>query len=81
MGSPGRKPSVSDDDILAVFQQASDPVLTTREVADEIDIGHRGTFDRLRKLTDEDTLEMKKVGDSGAVWWYPVVLRNEYSAE
>jgi hypothetical protein len=76
MGSPGRKPTVSDDDILDVFRQASDPVLTTAEVADRIDIGHRGTYDRLQKLADEGALEMKKVGDSGAVWWYPNAFRN-----
>lgn len=76
MGSPGRKPRVSDDDILDVFRQASDPVLTTSEVADRVDIGHRGTYDRLQKLADEGVLEMKKVGDSGAVWWYPNGLRD-----
>jgi hypothetical protein len=81
MGSPGRKPTISDDDILAVFQRAADPVLTTQEVANEIDIGHRGTFDRLQKLTEEDSLKMKKVGDSGAVWWYPPALRSEYLNE
>lgn len=70
MGRPGRKPTVSDEDILDVFREASDPVLTTTEVAAEIDIGHRGTLDRLRKLADEGTLEMKKVGDTGAVWWF-----------
>jgi hypothetical protein len=71
MGRPGRKPRVSDEDILEVFREASDPVLTTAEVAERIDIGHRGTYDRLQKLADERVLEMKKVGDSGAVWWEP----------
>lgn len=79
MGSPGRRPTVSDDDILSVFKQASDPVLTTQEVASEIDIGHRGTYDRLKKLVDEDLLKMKKVGDSGAVWWHPSDLREDVS--
>lgn len=76
MGSPGRKPDVSDSDILEVFRQASDPVLTTAEVAENVDIGHRGTYDRLQKLRDEGVLEMKKVGESGAVWWHPNYLRN-----
>lgn len=76
MGNPGRKPTVSDDDILEVFQQASDPVLTTAEVTAKIDIGHRGTYDRLQALADDGDLEMKKVGDSGAVWWLPSKIRN-----
>jgi hypothetical protein len=71
MPGPGRKPTVSDDEILDAFRQASDPVLTTSEVADEIGLGHRGTFDRLTQLADDDTLEIKKVGETAAVWWYP----------
>lgn len=71
MGGPGRKPTVSDDEILDIFRQSSDPVLTTGEVAEKLDIGHRGTYDRLQKLANGGTLEMKKVGDSGAVWWDP----------
>lgn len=76
MSSPGRKPTVSDDDILDIFRESSDPVLTTAEIAASIDIGHRGTYDRLQKLADEGTIEMKKVGDTSAVWWYPNELRN-----
>lgn len=69
MAGPGRKPTVSDDEILDVFRRASDPVLTTAEVAEEVDLGRRGAFDRLSRLAKENKLEMKKVGKSGAVWW------------
>jgi len=69
MGGPGRKPTVSDEEIIDAFRESSDPVLTTAEVADKVDLGRRGTFDRLRKLANSGILEMKKVGDSGAVWW------------
>jgi Mn-dependent DtxR family transcriptional regulator len=78
MAGPGRKPTVSDEEILEVFQQSSDPVLTTKEVADEIGIGRRGAFERLRDLADEGELEMKKIGETGAVWWSPNTLRNRY---
>jgi hypothetical protein len=71
MKGPGRQPRVSDDEIIEVFRRASDPVLTTKEVADEVDIGHRGTFDRLQSLADGGKIRMKKVGESGAVWWVP----------
>lgn len=81
MGDPGRKPTVSDEEILEVFQQAADPVLTTKEVADEIGIGRRGAFDRLRKLGENGDLEIKKVGETGAVWWSPNVLRERYSSD
>jgi len=71
MTGPGRQPTVSDEEILNVFKETADPVLTTREVAEEIGLGRRGTFDRLRKLAQEETIEMKKVGETGAVWWVP----------
>lgn len=71
MSGPGRKPTVSDEEILDVFRNSSDPVLTTAEVADQISISQRGTFDRLDSLKDEGVIEMKKVGTTGAVWWFP----------
>jgi hypothetical protein len=70
MADPGRKPTVSDTEILDVFRHASDPVLTTAEVAEQVDLGRRGTFDRLSRLAKENKIEMKKVGKSGAVWWF-----------
>jgi response regulator of citrate/malate metabolism len=76
MSGPGRKPTVSDGEILDVFREASDPVLTTAEVADAIGLSRRGTFKRLDRLASEETLKMKKVGETGAVWWYPDHLRN-----
>lgn len=69
MANPGREPTVSDKEILEVFREASDPVLTTREVADSIGLGRRGTFNRLKQLTAEGKLKMKKVGETGSVWW------------
>jgi hypothetical protein len=78
MPDPGRKPTVSDDDILAVFLNSRDPVLTTKEVSERIEIGHRGTYDRLSKLATDGPLKTKKVGDSGAVWWYPAAIQNRY---
>jgi DNA-binding Lrp family transcriptional regulator len=71
MAGPGRKPTVSDEEILDVFRETSDPVLTTSEVADGIGLSRRGTFERLNRLESEEVLEMKKVGETGAVWWYP----------
>jgi len=69
MGQPGRKPTVSDGEILEIFTEASDPVLTTAEVTEEIDISQRGTFERLDSLAENGMLQMKKVGAQGAVWW------------
>jgi predicted ArsR family transcriptional regulator len=68
---PGRTPEITDQEILNVFRSSSDPVLTTREVASEFEITHRGVRDRLEKLANEGTLESKKVGARAKVWWDP----------
>lgn len=78
MQGPGRKPTVSDEEILDVFREATDPVLTTREVADQIEIGQRGTFDRLEKLEEQAVIHVKKIGGTGSVWWYPEALEEQY---
>lgn len=68
---PGRQPSVTDAEILEVFKQVDDPVLTTSEVAEAVEMGRRGMFDRLQTLEKDGLLKSKKVGGRGAVWWYP----------
>lgn len=68
---PGRKPTVTDEDIIDVFRSSSDPVLTTSEVASHFEITHRGVRDRLEILEQDGVLECKKVGARGMVWWLP----------
>lgn len=67
----GRKRRVSDDEILEVFQDTSDPVLTASEVASQLPLSRRGIYDRLQNLEDEGVLESKKVGGRTTVWWLP----------
>ena len=73
MGSdgPGRKPTVSDEEILAVFVNADDPVLMADEVAESLAIGRRAVYNRLRSLEEQGTLKSKKTGARSTVWWYP----------
>ena len=68
---PGRKPTVSDDEILNVFHNSPDPVLTAPEIAEQFSISRRGILDRLRNLEDDGILRSKKVGGRRTVWWYP----------
>lgn len=64
----GRPPAVSDDEILDVFTHASDPVLTTSEVVDELPIEGRGARSRLHTLVEEGRLATKEAGRA-RVWW------------
>jgi len=68
---PGRKPTVEDDEILAVFRNSSDPVLTATEIFEQLPLGRRGVLKRLRNLEERDILRSKEVGSGSRVWWYP----------
>lgn len=66
---PGRNPRVSDEDLLAVFRQTDDPVLSTSEVAAELPIKRRATLTRLQRLEENGILERKQAGGRNTVWW------------
>lgn len=68
---PGRKPTITDEEILDIFKSATEPVLTAGEVSDQLPITRRGTLDRLRDLEAEEIIKSKKVGGRSKVWWYP----------
>ena len=65
----GRKPRVSDRDLLDVFRSTADPVLSTAEVADAVPIKRRGVLNRLRDLEDGGDLASKQIGGRNMVWW------------
>lgn len=70
---PGRTPRVTDEEVLAVFADATDPVLTTTEVAAQVPIGKRAVLNRLNALHDQGRVRRKAVGPRGQVWWVPGV--------
>ena len=55
---------------LSVFDDSREP-RTTPEVAADLDLGRRSTYDRLDQLVDRDLLDTKKVGANARVWWRP----------
>lgn len=59
---------MTDEEILVVFRESDEPVLTAGEVAAELTIGRRGVHDRLVDLRNRGLLERKDVGPR-AVWW------------
>lgn len=67
--TPGRKPRISDDEIIEIFVSTDDPVLSTAEVADGLPIQRRATLNRLEVLEDEGRLDSKVIGGRNRVWW------------
>lgn len=66
---PGPTPRISDEEILAVFRDSEDPVLSTGEVTERIPLKRRATYNRLQSLTDEGLLKSKQIGGRNTVWW------------
>jgi hypothetical protein len=66
---PGPTPRISDEEILAVFRDTEDPVLSTAEVTERIPLKRRATYNRLRSLADEGRLKSKQIGGRNTVWW------------
>lgn len=65
----GRKPRVTNEEILDVFRSTSDPVLSTAEVAEPLPIERRSVFNRLQQLEENGLLESKEIGGRNRVWW------------
>jgi transposase len=66
---PGPKPSVTDDELIAVFQEAEDPVMSTSEVTERVSLTRRSVYDRLASLREEGKLNGKQIGGKNTVWW------------
>jgi len=74
MGSdttPGRKPRVSDDEILQLFRDTDDPVLSTAEVTEQVPVKRSATYKRLSALRDNGQLIGKDIGGRNNIWWIP----------
>jgi len=69
--TPGRKPRVTDDEILQLFRDTSDPVLSTAEVTEQLSIKRSGSYKRLSSLRDDGQLTGKDIGGRNTVWWIP----------
>jgi repressor of nif and glnA expression len=69
--------SVTDQEILKVFDYEDDPVLTAPEVADGLRrfgkrITSEGVRNRLGEMADEGLVSRKKLGARAVGWWAEV---------
>lgn len=76
----GRPPETTDIEILEVFIQSDDLVLSTREVSEKIAYSQPGTYKRLRTLEEKDWLGSKMLGDVRA-WWLTDKGRTQLNKE
>lgn len=66
---PGPKPSVTDEELIQVFLDSDDPVLSTKEVTDQVPLARRSVYDRLSALRAGGQLQAKQIGGRNTVWW------------
>jgi len=73
MGTPGPSVKYTDEDVLGVFKQRSDPYepMTSSEIADAIGCSRPTAHNRLKRLAEEESVRTKKIGARGRVWWLP----------
>jgi len=65
----GRSKRVSDAKILRAIALSPDPVVTARELAEELDYTRDGIRKRLLKLEDDGKVAGRDVGARSVVWW------------
>jgi len=65
----GRKPTVSDEEILRSIKLHPDPIVTAKEVAESIEMTRQGAHNRLEEMVGEAYLKRKEVGSRAVVYW------------
>ena len=80
---PGRKPRVSNDEILALIKRLTSegerkrsPFVTADDLADEVPISARAIRYRLDKLVEDGVIATRTVGSRAKVWW-PIAQDDE----
>jgi predicted transcriptional regulator len=68
MAQPGRKPTVSDEEILRQFMLSPEPFLHPTELTEPLDMSRQGVFKRLQKLEEKGLLDSKKTAGTRNFW-------------
>jgi len=68
---------VTEQDILKVLNSADAPVLTASGIADEVPVGDKAVYLRLRDMHDSGLVGRKEIGARAVAWWAKVEPRPE----
>lgn len=64
--------TVSDQDILLVFDAADEPFLTASEIADRLPVSRQAVNYRLNQMAEKELVGRKDVGARAVGWWAEV---------
>ncbi|WP_135854280.1 helix-turn-helix domain-containing protein [Halorussus salinus] len=75
----GRKPRITTDDVLDVFEENDDRCepFTAPELAEELNCHRNTARNKLEDLVFVGDLDSKKASASGKVYWRPCVKRTD----
>jgi DNA-binding MarR family transcriptional regulator len=63
---------VTGQAVLKVFDRADEPILTAKEIADELDTTSVTVTRHLKEMLDEDLVGRKETGARAVAWWAKV---------
>ncbi|SEP07929.1 HTH domain-containing protein [Halogranum amylolyticum] len=55
--------------VLKVLETSDDPVMTAKEIADQLEVSRDTVGRKLAQLSEEGKVRQKKVGARAVVWW------------
>jgi len=76
---PGPEPKYTDAELLREIRLLPDPVITAKEITENVELENATVNRRLDRLVDQGYLEEKKVGAAAVVYWLTSKGRNEAS--
>ncbi|RBI60309.1 hypothetical protein DMJ13_18400 [halophilic archaeon] len=57
------------DTVLTAMQNASDPVVTAKELSERLDCSSEAARQKLTQLHEQGVIERRKVGAGAVIWW------------
>jgi len=63
---------VTEQAILKTFDRADEPILTAKEIADELDTTSVTVTRHLKEMLDKDLVGRKETGARAVAWWAKV---------
>jgi predicted transcriptional regulator len=63
---------VTEQAVLKMFDRADEPILTAKEIADELDTTSVTVTRHLKEMLDEDLVGRKETGARAVAWWAKV---------
>jgi len=66
---PGPDPTVTDAELLRRIRLLPDPMVTAKELTEQVDLENATVNRRLDRLVEDGYLNEKKVGSAAVVYW------------